>query len=53
MRQYFRGKNRIALLFLFADDLQQNPARDVAIGASVDDMELGAFQHQLLDILKG
>ena len=53
VRQYFRSENRIALLFLLADDLQQNAARDVGVGASVDNMKLGTLQHQLLDILKG
>jgi len=45
VRQHFRGEDRIALLFLFADDLQQNPARDVDIGAGIDDVKNGTIQH--------
>jgi hypothetical protein len=39
VRQYFRGEDRIALLFLLADDLQQNPARNVGVGSGIDDVE--------------
>ena len=53
MGEEFPTHDRLAALFLFADDLQQDSAGDIFAGLLVDDDEIDFLEHQTPDISQG
>src|SRR5205085_9693028 len=53
LREEVAAHERLAVVFLLGDDLQQDRARDVPLGLLVDDHEVDALDHQAADVREG
>src|SRR2546429_5824009 len=53
LREEVAAHERLAVVFLLGDDLQQDRARDVSLSLLVDDHEVDALDHQAADVREG